>query len=142
MRIDRLGSSTQDYAKGLLTPWFRAVCHLSFAGALISINEDMTDDILTDVITDMDEALKHLEERLEADTSSAFLSLSTINTGDHLANQLQEYTELELRNKTAAGVNRADVLANIQNLIHNAAYLASRAEQEMHGTDSEPGRLL
>jgi hypothetical protein len=140
VRIERLGSTNDDYATGLLVPWFRAATHLAFAGAIISQNAELTNTVLADVAIDLDEAIQHLENR-RTENPDAFVSASTVSLGDNMFSTLQEYTET-IRNADAADVDRLTLLSDIQTIIHNAAWLCTVAEGELHGTGATPGRLL
>ena len=131
--------SGEEYARGLLTPWARALCHVAFAGAVTAANETLTNQLCTEIEEDLNEALKHLDS-LHGEPS-AFLSADVINSGSNLREQLREFVALELSNE-AEELDRLQILDNLQNIMHNAVGMMAKAESELWGTDADAGRLL
>ena len=142
MRIARQETDSEAYAKGLLTPWVRAMSHLSFTGAILSREDELTNDLLAEVETDLREALLHLDERMTTDDQSSFIGPDTISISENIYAELREFIDLDITNVEATDANRLDILNNIQNLMHNIANLTAKAENELWGIASRPGQLL
>jgi len=135
MRIERATNPDRDYACGIVVPWFRAIGHLAFAAAELNNTEELTDELKANIKEDITEAGRHLLDLTSEPT--AFLNEATINESNNLRSVITEYADLVLED-----TERNDILINLQNIMHNAATLVSRAERDLFGISASPGRLL
>ncbi len=134
----RFSTPTTEAATGLLAPLLRVTAHFGYIlGALDEMGSehfaDNTDTVLSDAIRELQAAQDHFE-MVSAVRQGAYITEHTIHQLTLLSAQMSVL-------KGAPHRDRDLLMRSLQNLIHNAAYIAALLDHDTTGLTTSEGRM-
>ena len=133
MRLARTHTPEDRHANGFIAPIIRVSAHLGYSARRAEVaTEETWEDDKADIIENLTEAKAHMDAWTG---TNAFISDETINAFNGEVGSLEDLI-------AATDDDAPTYLDNIQNLLHNLAYVGAAIEKDAAGTTAQEGREL